>query len=458
MKDSQIQYYNSVTRTHSTETIALGDFLRMSHLRDTIDELRFHEQGSVEYDTLKKTLPIVLFNVRTNGRRKDPDVTSYNPFLYLDVDKIALDDFDVVKEAILRSFPSALMCWKSCGGRGLGILIHTTGIGDHNWPSLRDYFAPFDFHGYRFDPKCFTRTRATFISIDDDAFFNWDATALDLSHLTATQSYEPPPPTPKDNKPENAGMGKDGGLRFSDIHTFFRNEHQDTPHLYFPNTVMLVQVERSFRKIKAGDRNAFVFRNLIRILHLNPFLSLPSLTALGRKLNERCEPRMGEAEVTAITKKVFLNRYPAYPNVKRMHLFNPRIKKSPREKQSEARRKMNQAKGEQTAARIYQFIEGYTSEKKLTNRIIMEGTGIPLRTVERHTKQFREIIDHNHRMRAEARPIQAEATVLPEDRLASGKILAGRMEHFVFPLPEARVALLVRNNSQSSPTATHANI
>ncbi|QQR86881.1 MAG: hypothetical protein IPJ76_01255 [Flavobacteriales bacterium] len=444
MKDSQIQYYNSVTRTHSTETIALGDFLRMSHLRDTIDELRLHEQGSVEYNTLKKTLPIVLFNVRTNGGKKNRDVISFNPFLFLDVDKIHPDHFDVVKQEILMSFPSVLMCWRSSGGRGLGILIHTRGIEDRNWSSLRDHFAPFSFHGYRFDPSCFTRTRPTFISIDDDAFVNWEAPPLDLSHLTATQSYATPPPTPKKKNSEKAGMGKDGGLRFSDIDRFFTNEDQDTPYLYFPNGVMLVQVERSYRKIKAGDRNAFVFRNLIRILHLNPFLSLPSLNALGRKLDERCEPRMGAEEITAITKKVFLNRYPAYPNVKRTFLFNPRIKKSPREKQSEARRKMNQAKGEQTAARIYQFIEGYTSEKKLTNRMIMEGTGIPLRTVERHARQFRGIIDHNHRTRAEARPIQAEATVLPEDRLASGKILAGRIERFMFPLPAVRVVLLAR--------------
>lgn len=444
MKDVRIHYFPSVRSKYSSRTIALRDFLGLTQFTSVIKEIRSGNQNSTEYNKLKKKLPIVLFNVGTNGGKKDVDVKSFNPFLYLDVDKIDTAHFEEVKQEILRVFPAVLMCWRSCGGRGLGILIHTTGIGDHNWPSLREHFAQFAFHGYRFDPKCFTRTRPTFVSIDDDAFVNWDAPPLDLSHLTATQSYEMPPPSPNDKIPKTTGMGKHGGLRFSDIDSFFTNEDHDTPYLYFPNGVRLVQVERSFRKIKAGDRNAFVFRNLIRILHLNSFLSLSSLIALGRKLNERCEPRMGEEEVTEITKKVYLNRYPAYPNVKRKFLSNPRIKKSPREKQSEARRMMNQAKGEQTAARIYQFIEGYTGEKKLTNRMIMEGTGIPLRTVERHTKQFREIINNNHPTRTEARPKQAEPTVSFMERRARDKISTRSMERFVFPLPEARVVLLSR--------------
>ena len=440
MKDTRIHYFPTIDSKESKDTIALDDFLRRPDLREKITQLRSLEQGTDLYDRLKKTLPIVLFNVRTNGKRKDTDVTAYNPFLYLDLDKIAPDQFDVVKQEVLKSLPWVLMCWRSCGGRGLGILIRTIGIGDQNWSSLRDHFSRFHFHGYHFDLKCFTRTRATFISVDDDAYVNWDAPALDLSHLTATQSYTTPPPTSKDNKTKNAGMGKEGGLRFSNIDEYFTGEYQSEPFRHFPDYVMIIQVERSRRKIRAGGRNAFVFRNLIRILHLNPDLTRSTLMSLGRKLNERCEPPMKEAEVAAIANTGLLNRYPAYPNVKRKVLFNPRIKKSPREKQSEARRMMNQAKGELTAAQIYRFIEAYTGEKKLTNRMISEGTAIPLRTVERHVKQFREIIDHDHRMRAEARPMKAEATDLQEDGVTECYFLIDRLSPFVLPLPEARIS------------------
>lgn len=447
MKDVRIHYFPSVRSKYSSRTIALGDFLGLAQFTSVIKDIRSGNQNSTEYNKLKKKLPIVLFNVGTNGGKKDVDVKSFNPFLYLDVDKIDTAHFDEVKQEILRVFPAVLMCWRSCGGRGLGILIHTTGIGDHNWPSIRDHFAQFAFHGYRFDPKCFTRTRPTFVSIDEEAYINWDAPALDLSHLTATQSYEMPPPSPKDKTPENAGMGKHGGLRFSNIDSFFTGNDHDTPYLLFPDGVTIIQVERSYRKVTAGDRNAFIFRNLVRIRHLNPTLPYSVLTTFARKLNDRCAPRLDDEEVSGIANKVYFNKYPAFPNRRRKILFNPRIKKSAIQKQSDARRAMNQVKGEQTAARIYKFIEEYAGERKLTNRMIMMGTGIPLRTVERHTKQFREIINHNYRTKTEARPIQAEATVRFMERRANDRISIRSMERFVFPLPEARLVLLPRGIS-----------
>lgn len=408
MKDARINYYHSVKAKYSKDTIALGDFLSMRHLSGTIEELRSQEQGSPTYKSIKDGLPIVLFNVRTDGGKKDVDITGYNPFLFLDVDKVAPQDLESVKEQILSLFPSVLMCWRSCGGRGLGILIHTTGITDQNFSLLREHFAQFEFLGYTFDKRCFSRTRPTYISLDEEAYINWEAPVLDLSHLkkadTAIQSYETPPSSPRQGSTENTGMGLDGGLRFSSIDEHFTGEHQDTPRRRFTEGVRIIQVERSYRKVRSGDRNAFLFRNLVRILHLNPDLSIGQLTSLGNKLNERCEPRMDQSEVSSTAAKVFTNRYPAFPNVTRKVLFNPRIKKGARARQGEARGEMNRIAGEQTSQRIYDYIEAYEGDKKLTNKMISEGMGIPLRTVERHAKQFREMITNNHRERASVEP------------------------------------------------------
>ena len=171
-------------------------------------------------------------------------------------------------------------------------------------------------------------------------------------------------------------------------------EHWDTPHRYYQEKVAIIQIDSSRRKVTEGKRNAFLYRNVVRVMFLNQWLSLEGLRSIASDINGRCSPPLGATEVSELVSKIFLKRPPAIPNVLRRLLHNPRIVKDSKTKQSEAQSILSAKRGEATDQRIYDYIETYEGKGKLTSKKIAEGTGIPLSTVWKHGRKFREMIDH----------------------------------------------------------------
>lgn len=441
MRNSYINLFQNVRETESTRSIPLSLFLSTVN-RDTIDHLRSLDpvRDKVEFKRRKEALPNVFFNGMTDGRgASDSNIVALNPFLFLDVDKVAPEDFASLKSRILCLLPSVLMMWRSCSGRGLGILIRTEGITRENWSSLRDHFAQYDLGKYEFDPKCFTLSRRTFLSHDDEAFFNWEAPALDLSYLnsspsrslskekTATKSNAPPLSPMDRDKGDNGkllGIGLSGGLfqrlRFNNISDHFTGEHAKESTRHFPKGIAIVQVDKSYRRITDGNRNHYLFVNLVRILDLNPSLNESEMISFAYSVNARLLPSLDEGEVISTARKVFVKRYPATPNVLRKVLHNPKGKKTVKAKQSETQSIMRKKKGEDTQQRIYDFIEGYSGKKKLSGKMISEGTGIPIRTIERYGSQFREMIDTNHHEKSKEKERGNFDLRSPEDSISIG--------------------------------------
>lgn len=425
MKDVHVPFLSNLFEEYSTQTLTLEQLHDRIKAPDeqvtkTCSALRDMSKGSLEYDLKKHELPCVLINVATNGGNKKKDVLGFTGLLFLDIDNVPMEVTARIKERIMMLLPSTLMVWVSPGGRGLHLIALVAGIEGRCFKAIREMYCSFDFDGHRFDPKCFKSVQKMFLSMDQNILVNWQASTLDLSHLpseksTATKSYHAPPLSRIREERREIGMRLCGGLRLNNADDYFTGSYENVPHRYFPDKVHLVQVDPTYRKIGAGNRNSWLWINLVVIYFLNPQMDHSEVFSFGMTLNRRCDPPLDQSEVARIAHGVFMNRYTPKPNWERTVLHNPRLKKSIKQKQSESQSILRKAKGEQTSQLIYDFIEAYESDTKLTNRMISVGTGIPLRTVERHAKQFREMIEHNHPANAGARPLQAGTTVVPMD-------------------------------------------
>jgi len=414
MKNVQINLFNSIFAWSSTQRITLEELAqRIKSQDDRIDALRSIPKDHPSYRNKKLSLPSVLLNGTTHGGANHDDIVSATGLIYVDVDSVDPSQVEEVKAGLIESFPSLLMCWRSVSGQGVGGVLRADNILLEDFPHLKRHFASLRIAGRKLDLSIFTIERKTIISSDPDLYCNWEAPSLDLSDMDRTSPEEESSIKSQErSSPSPLCLRLNGTicspLRFDNVSDYFTGEHASSSFRHFPKGISIVAVDRSIRKIEEGGRNAFVYRNLLRIVHLNPGLNADEIKRFAYQLNTRCLPPMGTDEVNQILGSVISSPKIPIPNKRRKLLNNPALKLSSKERRSQAQSALMIAKGEATRQRIYDAIEAFDPTCRIDLSSIAKFSGVPLSTVKKHGKHFREIIQ-SHNKSASAAPYRAEA-------------------------------------------------
>lgn len=429
----ELQFYERISaKVHSI--VSFKDFVdkltkaskhsqRIAHLRE-LDQV----QDKKKYDVAKGGLPCMMFNCHTKGGIKDEHFTRSTGLLYLDVDSVGVSEARALRGRLLQAFPSALSVWLSAGGQGIGMLLRVHGLTPENIKDVRAYLmnANPEFH---FDPKCFNISRRNYLSHDPEAVFNPNALVLDLSTLVPSLPSSQGEGTKRtthssigSSLPDGKGPSYpfSGKLRFNNDADFFIGR-EDESHILFQVKVGTVRVDGSWIKVKEGDRNPYLFRNLVRIMWLNPWLSTDQLIGLALGINTRSmEQPLERNEVLQLARRIHAGSYVPVPNVLRRVIYNPALKTSSQDRQSMTAKLVNEHRGENKAQRIYDAIEAYAGKTKLTAMLVSNLSGVPYRTVKYHWKRFKEYVrelnaTHLMETRVERSP---KAANIPSDREA----------------------------------------
>lgn len=403
MDDIQISYFRNLTASKRTGVLNLEEYVQKLQqpdpaVRTMVEELRRKEKGNPEYDALKRKLPCFLLNARTSGGCKGQDIIDLHPFLFLDVDGVPEDSIELVKSCLVQMLPSIMVIWRSAGGRGLGILLRVEGRTMANLPDLKSYLCSLEFQGYKFDSACFNINRKTIHSFDPEMYLNWDAPALDWSLVPkeeevvkgAVHSITPRKGRGREREGNGVNSTFFGRLRFDNFDEAF--PEGDAPYVLFPTKVSFVQVERRWSKVYA-NRNQWLFTNLVRLRWLNPTMPLPLLFSIARSMNRRSlASSLEESEVRKVVTNVFQGQYIPVPNIERRVLFNPSTSLSGREKQALTSKLIGTKRTDETKQKIYDAIEGYSGDEKITAKLVSTISGVQLDNVKRKWPEFKEYV------------------------------------------------------------------
>lgn len=177
---------NQCSDLFTTEQI-LTQFIadKDSPLQFKIEELRQFNKGTEQYNNIKSSLPTFYFNCRY----KTPLVSPSNIFdltndIYLDIDDIPSEDELLLKQKQISLLPFVKACYKSCGGKGLGIIVSIKEgiITLDNFKAVFDYMNATYFN-MELDTNITNITRQNSISFDPNAFINLNCIPLAIKEV-----------------------------------------------------------------------------------------------------------------------------------------------------------------------------------------------------------------------------------------------------------------------------------
>lgn len=392
MTEIAIQVFPSIKSSSPIQTVDLDGLVHMNQeptelVRTTVDFLRTLEKGTKQYDDVKLTLPCLSINVRTKGGLGAKHIVGTNPLLYLDIDGVKKAELGSVKRDVVKMFPSIALVWTSAGGSGLSMVMRVEGLDKSNMGRLKGYFKGVNILGYKFDSKCFSLARRTFISYDPDIYVNMGANNFDWSLIPESINVI-------------GAVQYNNQYNYNIIYNYYTNRIRwdnvdeyiegDEEVRFVPEGVGIIKVEGSWN-VKSGNRNAWLFNNLVRVKYLNPHLSIKFLLDIANGMNNTInENPMEESEVKQIVSNVFNGSYVPSPNVKRKILFNPDLNIPTKDKRSRCAKLIGAERTGKTLQKIRDAIEGYQGDQKITAKLISAISGLEVNNVKRKWKYFKE--------------------------------------------------------------------
>lgn len=142
--------------------------------------LRSHVYKSAKYDSLKRTLPAVMFAGSTRGGHKKVDVLRHSGLLAVDVDDLETGAAVSIRDHLGNDL-HILASWISPSARGVKALCRIPAdVATHKlaFVAAQSYFR--ERHGIQIDPACSDVCRLCFISHDPDLRTNEDAIELQI--------------------------------------------------------------------------------------------------------------------------------------------------------------------------------------------------------------------------------------------------------------------------------------
>lgn len=151
------------------------------------------EGKNTEADKIKADLPCITLCGVFEGGHQATQIREYNHAVSLDFD-YAGDKLQAAVQ-LCRQHPAVMLCFITCSGNGLRVVVNVDTPQEQHvntYKQVGRFFA--QLIGLKFD-KCHDLSRISFISYDEQTYFNPEATVFDLSTL--------PPASPAQEKAEH---------------------------------------------------------------------------------------------------------------------------------------------------------------------------------------------------------------------------------------------------------------
>ena len=198
-KQYLINTFNSYWGTDIVDTIEVNEWLDLIRQSDYSSTIQLAREGKLGYKSIKSSVPATTFNFRFNSTKNNEDIKVSTGLLYIDVDDSDLNISNLDKSKVFA-------CYKSFGGKGLGIIVQVENMDLYNFKSFYESIIN-DLGLNNYYDKCAAKaTQPNALSYDPNLYYNSNSFIYSLSNLNIKNT----PPSHVIKK-ENKAYTVDGG-------------------------------------------------------------------------------------------------------------------------------------------------------------------------------------------------------------------------------------------------------
>lgn len=277
---------------------------------------------SSEITSLKQSLPLILWNFQSNGRRNQAAITESTGLMYFDIDyNIDYEFNDVYFYAY----------WKSVRNTGFGSLVKVKDVTKDNFKKAYAVIAK--TLGIPFDPVTVKATQLNILSYDPHIKINEDSFVFEFAYLSnetdVNDQIEKKLQSIEENSFNKNSLRVD---TFSKLRYDNFDEKASQIKLEYDANGLCDLADKKIHYtqiyfpaiIPEGIRHGTLQKIIIQLLALNPHATLCQITEFMRMVNnEKCQPRKSVTEIDKLCKSCFKSRkdFVVIPNKTRRFFF-----------------------------------------------------------------------------------------------------------------------------------------
>lgn len=391
------QHTGDATVAELVERIRTNGDPRIDVLREIQSEGTRKTTRREEFDAIKLGLPAFTPSARLRpGQKADSKVVSLSDLLYVDLDGEGCEG-DVLS---MRLRPETVCTFRSVSGRGYGVLVSVSGITVESFRYHQTCYLETlrTSAGISYDSNAKGMSRACVVSKDPEVWFNPRAVPFELPEKGPFGMLE------RERKFERTERPLSGTQPAGSTGWVPRFQTQLSDEEYAGRDYVVIPEGREFVRthlmgVQEGNRNSKMRTLALGILHNNPDITVEGLESWMHRANSQwlsksCQP-LPPREVHSIVRwtwKRFREGTLQFHSKRRKKVwFKDGCGLSAKEKRSISAVEVGKLKSDKTQRLIYEAIEGLQSHGgRITQELVSERSGVKLRTVKRHWKEFKQ--------------------------------------------------------------------
>lgn len=440
-KQYLVNTFKSYKGTSIVDTINVTAWLDLIRESDYSSTIQLAREGKLDYETIKRSLPATTFNFLFNSTKKNKDIKASTGLMYIDVDDSDLDILSLDKSKIFA-------CYKSFGGKGLGILVQVEGIELSNFKSFYESIINDLGLSNFYDKNAVKATQPNVLSYDPNLYYNSNSFIYSSSNLHIQNT-----PPSHVRKKEKKAYTDDGGVNQE---SEWINDNIE--HVVRYDNLGEIPIEGEyevnwdgwdyivcsfpFKKVTKGKNNYFLtYTN--NLVYLNPWITKGHALSMIRKVNlMACEVPMLESQLVRIVDSIFNYKSdgslkPQYHWKKRFIVFNKSCKLSREEKNVIVRKENSTRRTDLSTQKLNDIIDDWDWEKygKIVQDKVIDNHPISKKTVEKYWRHFKSFIkDLNKAFKegvADLNNPEEQLVIMEEKTLLDEPILSEVLTDFI---------------------------
>ena len=393
-----ISIYNSLLSKQSS-LISVTDALQSiknGKYSKTINELRQYPKGDVNYEKLKKSLPVIFWNYELVGGKKTENATNPSGYLFIDIDSCNYIDIDDNKIYAM---------WRSVGNCGYGLLVRCNSYNKDNFKAT--YLKIIEDLGLQkyYDKSCNSICRCNVISYDENIFINEDSYIYnfddnDLLNNENKSTIEKTPPTLSILKENNIYIvgGVKNNIIYNNIEQISETlDFGNKEYYYSKEGIDIIKCAAIENIATEGNRQNMLLSYCKNLVCLNPHLSNYDVYSIMTKVSDKmCATKISYERVKNIVDSVFKykNNGTLKPFYSKRKIFFKDNSLCKTDKFKICNVVLSENKTTESQNKLYNIIEQWDFDTlgKISQAKIVKNNTISKKTVEKYYYIFKDYI------------------------------------------------------------------
>lgn len=386
MNTIQLNTLQNVKSSIIQSSISIEDYINQIKNGFELNKLamaRAIGKGDNTYTSIKENRKAVLFNFNFLNRRRNKNIVNSTGLLFFDIDNSSFDLNSINKDDFY-------IIHKSFGGKGYTLIARVEDITYDNHNSFKQNYmsiaSQLGIDKY-IDESAIKMTQPTILGYDKDIIVNDDSKVFK--------------PISKEIKKGATLSSKKGEGNIGSVALFYNNnkvKYETTLDDYSDNCVYIeegkefVECKLPFkkdgtaRKMNEGERRKWISIFCNNLLYINGYVKREQLFSILNGINQKyCIKKLSEGQLYSI-----IDYKLQVLKEGNLEAFKPRLKKFWTQPSIKQKRDVYDAKRRSlTDDKLEDFFgdEILNINKKITQKVIAEYTGLSLRTIKNRFKQ-----------------------------------------------------------------------